>query len=85
MEPADAPRTVIRGHACAMGTPLVARVVGGRLDLVAVDGAPEVRTSLVSAREDKRPLIEVVHQEVAWATRRLGPLVLPELAQPLPL
>lgn len=82
--PADAPRSVARGDGVAMATALVARLYGCPPgSLVAVDGAPQVRTVLASDRADRRALVEAVHREVVWATRRLGPLVLPELAEPV--
>lgn len=80
-QPLDAPRAVARGVGAVLGTALVARVYAHpAVRLVPVDGSPTVRTALVSGRDDHRPLVDAVHAEVAWATRRLGPLVLPELA-----
>ena len=86
LQPSDAPRAVLRGDGCAMGSTLTARLYGRpSLPLIPVQGAPSVRVALVSAIGDRRPVVDAVHREVGWATRRLGPLVLPELAEPLPV
>jgi hypothetical protein len=84
--PVSLGRGISRGDGAAMATPLIARSFGRPpYPLTGFDQAPAVRLSLVSAVEDRRPLIDAVHREVAWATKRLGPLVLPELAAGRPL
>jgi DNA-binding transcriptional LysR family regulator len=80
--PVTLARAVARGAGAALATPMVARMFGSPPPpLISFADAPCVRLALVSAREDRRPLVEAVHREVEWATRRLGPLVLPELAE----
>ena len=84
--PVTLARAVARDQGAALATPMVARMFASpSLPLIAFAGAPSVRLALASAREDRRPLVEAVHREVAWATRRLGPLVLPELAEAAPV
>ena len=84
--PVTLARAVARDEGAALTTPMLARMFGSPPPpLVTFVGAPQVRLALVSVREDRRPLIDAVHREAAWVVRRLGPLVLPELAEPAPV
>ena len=84
--PASVGTAIDRGDGVAFATRMIVRQFTGptRARLIGVPGAPRARLAVASAIEDRRPVIDAVHREVAWATRRLGPLVLPELAEARP-
>lgn len=79
--PASTARAVATGVGAAMGTPLLARMHAFPLSgLIPVLDAPKARVALVSRIDDDRAVIDAVHREAASLVRRVGPLVLPELA-----
>ena len=80
-DPALVGLAIAAGVGVATATPMIARMFPGSAPtLLAFEGAPQVRVALVSRREDTRPVIDAIHGEAAALVRRVGPLVLPELA-----
>ncbi|HEY5784082.1 MAG TPA: LysR family transcriptional regulator [Microlunatus sp.] len=70
------------GFGAALTTKSVLRSVGesNRLWAVPFERSPETHVWMTTRIEDRRPIIDALHREVAAITERIGPLILPELS-----
>ena len=79
MSPHDVVVSVSRGIGLAAGSPSICRAFApSDVRMIPIRDGPRVRSLLTSRLEDRRPIIDAAHRQVADLVKRVGPLILPD-------
>jgi len=69
---------VARGIGVAIGSPSLCRVFAAEsVRSIPIHDGPRVRSLLSSRIEDRRPVVDAAHRQIADLVKRIGPLILP--------
>ena len=80
--PEDAADDIACGFGADVTTRSILRSLGEtRFGAIPFDHSPNTRAYLTTRIDDDRPIINALHREITAITQRIGPIVLPELAQ----